>query len=76
MKSTLSAITISGSTCCHQCANKEIVQGRRNIMGKRTLIITSETQTILNGENEEKYTKYAKEHNLEINGKFLQQHKE
>ena len=39
-------------------------------MGKRTLIITSETQTILNGENEEKYTKYAKEHNLEINGEM------
>lgn len=39
-------------------------------MGKRTLILTSETQTILNGENEEKYTKYAKEHNLEINGEM------
>ena len=39
-------------------------------MGKRTLILTSETQTILNGENEEKYMKYAKEHNLEISGEM------
>lgn len=39
-------------------------------MGKRTLILTSETETILNGEGEEKYIKYAKEHDLDISGEI------
>ncbi len=39
-------------------------------MSKRTLILTSEIETILNSENEEKYIKYAKEHNLEISGEM------
>lgn len=45
---------------------REVVQEGRKSMGKRTLILTSEIETILNGESEEKYMKYAKEHNLEI----------
>ena len=39
-------------------------------MSKSTLILTSETETILNGESEEKYMKYAKEHNLDIGGEM------
>lgn len=39
-------------------------------MSKSTLILTSETQTILNGESEEKYMKYAKENNLNISGEM------
>lgn len=39
-------------------------------MSKRTLILTSETETILNGDNEEKYMKYAKEYNLNISGEM------
>lgn len=39
-------------------------------MSKRTLILTSGTQTILNGESEEKYMKYVKENNLNISGEM------
>ncbi len=39
-------------------------------MNKRTLVLTSGTQTILNGEGEEKYMKYAKENNLNISGEM------
>ena len=39
-------------------------------MSKSTLILTSETETILNGESEDKFMKYAKEHNLDIGGEM------
>lgn len=39
-------------------------------MSKRILILTTEVQTILNGKNEEKYMKYAREHNSEIIGEM------